>query len=126
VNELEQGGVPVSRSYSLGHSERELQRLSIQARLIEPITRRYFVDAGICRGMRVLDVGSGAGDVAFLAAELVGPSGEVVGTDRVMAALQTARQRAKDRSLSNVLSRRVTPPRCRFRRPLTPWSVAMS
>jgi ubiquinone/menaquinone biosynthesis C-methylase UbiE len=28
-------------------------------------------------GMRVLDVGSGAGDVAFLAADLVGPGGEV-------------------------------------------------
>lgn len=102
MNDLEKGGVPVSGSYSLGHSERELQRLGVQARLIEPITRRYFVDAGISRGMRVLDVGSGAGDVAFLVAELVGPSGEVVGTDRVVAALQTARQRAKDRSLSNV------------------------
>ena len=52
--------------------------------------------------MRVLDVGSGAGDVAFLAAELVGPSGEVVGTDRVATALETARQRAKDRTMSNV------------------------
>jgi ubiquinone/menaquinone biosynthesis C-methylase UbiE len=32
--------------------------------------------------MRVLDVGSGAGDVAFLAAALVGAAGEVVGIDR--------------------------------------------
>jgi SAM-dependent methyltransferase len=102
VNDFVQEGVAGSRTYSLGHSERELERLSIQARLIEPITRRYFVEAGIGAGMRVLDVGSGAGDVAFLAAEFVGPSGEVVGTDRGAAALETARQRAKDRSLPNV------------------------
>jgi SAM-dependent methyltransferase len=94
--------VAESRTYSLGHSERELERLSIQARLIEPITRRYFSEAGIGPGMRVLDVGSGAGDVAFLVADLVGASGEVVGADRVATALDTARQRARDRSLSNV------------------------
>jgi ubiquinone/menaquinone biosynthesis C-methylase UbiE len=30
----------------------------------------------------VLDVGSGAGDVAFLTADLVGKTGEVIGTDK--------------------------------------------
>jgi hypothetical protein len=60
-------------AYSLGHSDRELERLRVQARLIDPITRRFFVDAGIAPGMRVLDVGSGVGNVAFLAAELVEP-----------------------------------------------------
>ncbi len=52
--------------------------------------------------MRVLDVGSGAGDVAFLAAELVGEAGEVVGADRAPAALAAARARANARSLRNV------------------------
>jgi SAM-dependent methyltransferase len=80
--------------YSLGHSQAELDRLGVQARLIEPITRRFFVDAGIGPGMRVLDVGSGAGDVALLASELVGPTGCVVGTDRASAALVAARERA--------------------------------
>ncbi len=89
-------------SYVLGHSDRELDRLSKQARLIDPITRRFLQAAGISAGMRVLDVGSGAGDVAFLAAELVGETGEVVGTDRSSAALTTARQRAHTRSLGNV------------------------
>lgn len=36
--------------------------------------------------MRVLDVGSGAGDVAFLTADLVGETGEVIGADKVAAA----------------------------------------
>jgi SAM-dependent methyltransferase len=52
--------------------------------------------------MRVLDVGSGVGDVAFIAAEIVGDQGEVVGTDRAERALAVARRRALDRSAANV------------------------
>jgi hypothetical protein len=59
--------------YVLGHSKQELDRLRVQARLIDPITRLFFAEAGVAPGMRVLDVGSGAGDTAFLVAELVGP-----------------------------------------------------
>jgi SAM-dependent methyltransferase len=88
--------------YVLGHSSRELDRLSAQARLIDPITRRLFREAGISPGMHVLDVGSGAGDVAFLAAELVGNRGEVIGVNRSRAALEVARARAAERSLRNV------------------------
>jgi SAM-dependent methyltransferase len=103
--------------YVLGHSDRELDRLSKQAHLIDPITRRFLCAAGIVRGMRVLDVGSGAGDVAFLAAELVGAKGEVVGTDRSPAALATARQRADARSLRNVVFREGDPAEMKFDRP---------
>jgi SAM-dependent methyltransferase len=89
-------------SYGLGHADDELERLEIQARLIEPITRRWLVEAGIQTGMRVLDVGSGVGDVAFLAAELVGVTGQVIGTDRAGAPLAVAAKRAAARSLTNV------------------------
>jgi ubiquinone/menaquinone biosynthesis C-methylase UbiE len=54
-----------TRTYVLGHSSREIERLKAQAQLIDPITTRFFREAGIVPGMRVLDVGSGAGDVAF-------------------------------------------------------------
>jgi ubiquinone/menaquinone biosynthesis C-methylase UbiE len=104
-------------SYILGHSDRELDRLNKQARLIDPITRRFLCAAGIVPGMRVLDVGTGAGDVAFLAAELVGARGEVVGTDRSPAALATARQRADARSLRNVVFREGDPAGMTFDRP---------
>ena len=47
-------------AYVLGHSDRELARLTAQARLLERVTRQFLLDAGIRAGMRVLDIGSGA------------------------------------------------------------------
>src|SRR4051812_8624451 len=82
-----------AKEYALGHSNDELTRLNAQARLIAPFTKRFFVSAGLQEGMRVLDVGSGAGDVAILARELVGESGEVVGADLSETGIATARQR---------------------------------
>jgi SAM-dependent methyltransferase len=101
----------------LGHSGRELDRLSAQARLIDPITRRFLSEAGIGLGMRVLDVGSGAGDVAFVAAELVGRTGEVVGIDRSRAALELARARTAERALPNVTFLEGDPATIGFERP---------
>lgn len=105
-----------TRGYVLGHSDRELERLSAQARLVDPITRRFFRDAGIARGMRVLDVGSGAGDVAFLVAELVGDTGEVVGVDRAPSALAAARARAEAQASRNVSFREGNPAEMAFER----------
>jgi hypothetical protein len=65
-----------TEKYTLGHTDAELKRPTTQARLIDPITRRFLLSAGIREGMRVLDVGSGAGDVAILLADLVGHKGE--------------------------------------------------
>jgi SAM-dependent methyltransferase len=103
--------------YVLGHSDRELDRLNRQARLVDPITRRFLGSAGIVPGMRVLDVGSGAGDVAFLAADLVGAGGEVVGTDRSSAAIAMARQRAETRPFRNLVFREGDPAEMTFDRP---------
>jgi SAM-dependent methyltransferase len=88
-------------TYLLGHSSQELLRLSRQAQAFEPFTRQLLLQAGLAAGMRVLDVGCGGGDVAFLAADLVGPAGEVVGTDRASSAIQWAVSRAQFRSISN-------------------------
>lgn len=88
--------------YLLGRSEREARRLTVQAELYEPATRRILVRAGLRPGMRVLDIGSGAGDVAMLAAHLVGPAGSVVGIDANPAILGLARSRADAERLDNV------------------------
>src|SRR5213593_1077419 len=58
--------------YVCGHSANELERLEIQGAFFEEITRNLLVAAGIGPGMRVLDIGCGAGDVSLLAADLVG------------------------------------------------------
>ncbi len=81
-------------TYVLGRSAHERERLRLQARVLRPYTERFFRAAGLAPGMRVLDLGSGVGDVALLAAELVGPGGRVLGIDRDTAALAEARRRA--------------------------------
>jgi ubiquinone/menaquinone biosynthesis C-methylase UbiE len=88
--------------YVMGRSTEETRRLQEQAQIYGPSTRRLFVEAGIETGMRVLDVGCGAGDVALLAADLVGPQGAIVGVDVNPTILQTARMRVQAAGLTNV------------------------
>jgi SAM-dependent methyltransferase len=93
---------PGTPQYVLGRSGSESQRLIKQARIVQPFTERVFRRAGIGPGMRVLDLGCGAGDVSFLAAELVGPTGSVVGIDRDPGVLAVARERAQQMGLMTV------------------------
>jgi SAM-dependent methyltransferase len=88
--------------YVLGHDADELRRLELQARVLAPPTNTILDLAGIGPGMRVLDLGTGIGDVAFAAAGKVGPSGAVLGIDRSPEALAIARGRAADAGLGNV------------------------
>jgi SAM-dependent methyltransferase len=104
-------------TYVLGHSEQELERIGTQARRYEAFTRQVFQMAGIGSGMRVLDVGSGAGDVAFLAAELVGSTGSVIGTDKVQTAVALAYARLSSKGLRNVSFREGDPTEMVFERP---------
>ena len=93
---------PAQPDYVLGRSEQESQRLVKQSIFVRPSTERVFRKAGIAAGMRVLDIGCGAGDVSFLAAELVGETGSVIGVDRDPGVLALARRRAKENGLTNV------------------------
>ncbi len=90
------------KPYALGHAPDELQRLIDQARFIGDLTAHVLRSAGIKSGMRVLDVGCGAGDVSFLAATLVGLEGSVIGVDKSPEAIHTARMRASAAGLANV------------------------
>ncbi len=96
--------------YVLGHSDHELGRLRRQATLLAPITREYFTSAGLAPGMRVLDVGSGAGDVAFLASALTMPGGAVLGTDAAATAVDDASAAAAARGLSEIVDFRLGDP----------------
>jgi len=91
-----------SPEYALGNTDAEHERLIRQASHLDPVTERMFHDAGIRPGQRVLELGSGVGDVAMLAARMVGPAGEVVGIERDPRAISRARARVIDAALSNV------------------------
>jgi ubiquinone/menaquinone biosynthesis C-methylase UbiE len=88
--------------YVMGRSESETQRLEDRAAFFEPLTRHLFQDAGIGADMRVLDLGSGAGDVSFLVADLVGGGGSVVGVDVNPEVIRAARARAEASRRENV------------------------
>jgi 2-polyprenyl-3-methyl-5-hydroxy-6-metoxy-1,4-benzoquinol methylase len=101
VNELTQA------KYILGHSQEEIRRLICQAAILRPFTERLLRNAEIGPGMRVLDLGCGAGDVSMLAAELVGPSGSVVGIDRNPQVIALAGARARTAGLEQVTFKEV-------------------
>jgi len=88
--------------YAFGRSPQEYARLARQAEIMRPMTLRLFFEAGIRPGMNVLDLGSGAGDVAMLLAEMVGPSGSVIGLDLDHDATLHARERAVAAQVHNI------------------------
>jgi ubiquinone/menaquinone biosynthesis C-methylase UbiE len=88
--------------YAFGHTDAEHARLIRQAARLAPLTERFFREAGIGRGQRVLDLGSGVGDVAILVSKIVGPSGQVVGVERDIRSIGRAKQRVAEAGLRNV------------------------
>lgn len=88
--------------YSLGASEPELARLDAQAASIARPTNLFLRTAGIAPGMRVLDLGTGLGHVAFQVSELVGSAGAVVGIDQAATMLAVAEQRRVAAGVENV------------------------
>jgi len=117
VSNLKFGTSSPPVEYALGHSSRELDRLSFQGTVFAPYTRQLLSEAGLTTGMRVLDVGSGSGDVSFLAADLVGSNGYVLGIDRSPAAVERATARAIRRSLHNVSFEPGDPASMHFEKP---------
>jgi arsenite methyltransferase len=64
----------------------------------------HFLDlAAIERGDTILDLGSGSGTDAFIAAHLTGPTGRVMGVDMTDAQLAKARRLRDARGLRNVV-----------------------
>jgi hypothetical protein len=88
--------------YVMGRTSAEALRLQLQGSVLAPHSAQLFRLAGITSGMKVLDVGCGAGDVSMLLAELVGPTGSVIGVDMNPAVLELARSRVAEAGLANV------------------------
>ncbi len=70
--------------------------------LFEPLARRVVEMAELHEGESVLDVGTGTGLAAFLAAERVGPTGRVLGIDLSDGMLSVANRKRRDSQSKNV------------------------
>ena len=88
--------------YVLGSGDAEIERLQGQAAIIAEPTDVLFRRGGLRAGMRVLDLGSGPGDVSFLVAGIVGDEGAVVGLEQDPAQLAVAERRRDELGLHNV------------------------
>ena len=93
---------PGVREYELGHSERELERLRLQAQLVDPFTREFLLAAGLSPGMSVLEIGCGAGDTTLVVAELIGDSGTITAIDTAEAAVAATRGRMQRSGKRNI------------------------
>jgi ubiquinone/menaquinone biosynthesis C-methylase UbiE len=89
-------------AYPLESTDRERDRLERQAHVQRPFTERLMRAAGAKPGASVLDLGTGAGDVALLAAEIVGSTGRVVTIDRDAANLERAGARIAKLGIANI------------------------
>ena len=73
-----------------------------QAAFFGDLTAHTLKLAGLGPGMRVLDVGCGAGDVSLLAASIVGPSGSVTGVDMNADTVKVTQSRIAGAKVANV------------------------
>ncbi len=69
------------------------------------LNHRLIGDARLCSGHQVLDLGSGTGYPALLAAQTVGAEGRVIGMDLAEQMLDVARRKARSLGLANVMFR---------------------
>ncbi|MFN2476778.1 MAG: methyltransferase domain-containing protein [Chthoniobacterales bacterium] len=88
--------------YVLGTHDAEVARLGLQHRVWRDVVTACWQRVGITHGWRVLDVGAGPGYATADLAEIVGPTGAVLGIERSPRFLEAARERCARRGLNNV------------------------
>jgi SAM-dependent methyltransferase len=92
----------MSKQYVIARGEAGWRRLNLLARTMGPTTRAHLDDAGIREGMTCIDVGCGGGHVTQVLAEMVGPSGRVVGIDFDPVKLAAATAEAEGAGFGNI------------------------
>jgi len=96
---------PAAYATSLGYSEEDLKTVPAEAVMSlgcgTPVNR-----ARLRMGDIVLDLGSGGGLDAFLAARRVGPTGRVIGVDVIVEMVKRANETAEKSRIANVEFRR--------------------
>jgi precorrin-6B methylase 2 len=95
--------LPIAPASGLGQAQRQLDQDLASDRLFQPLTEQLLRQAGLRPGMRVLNIGCGAGEAACIAAALVGPAGQVLGIERDARVAAAARRRAQSAGCANVV-----------------------
>jgi SAM-dependent methyltransferase len=87
--------------YALATGADAVGRLKMLHKIYSPAGRQFLLEAGLTKGMRVADFGCGSGFVSRMLAEVVGPSGNVVGVDVNGAQIEQARKLSAKEGLTN-------------------------
>jgi SAM-dependent methyltransferase len=90
-----------SANYMLATGEAALSRLEMLEKIFGPQSRELLGRAGLAKGMRVADIGCGAGLVSLWIASQIGTSGSIVGIDASSEQLRVAEKNAAAAGLSN-------------------------
>ena len=102
AREASDGGHAADAARRVGYSDAELEAVPEGANLGVGCGNPTAIDA-LRPGETVVDLGSGAGMDAFLAARQVGPEGHVIGVDMTDAMLEKARENARKVGLEEVV-----------------------
>jgi len=70
-------------------------------RVLEPYSRSFLTQSGLCKGMRVLEVGCGAGAMTPWFSQEVGQSGRVVALDNNPQEIERAREKVREAGLEH-------------------------
>ena len=68
-------------------------------KVLEPYSRSFLTQSGLCKGMRILEVGCGAGAMTPWLSQDVGQSGRVVALDINPQEIERAREKVMEAGL---------------------------
>jgi len=74
----------------------------VHNRMLAAETRELLDRAGVAEGARVIDIATGAGNQALMAARRVGPAGHVLATDIAQAMLEFVAEQARAVGIANI------------------------
>ncbi len=88
--------------YILNVGKEGKDRLELMSQFLNPYSRQFLLGTGIQSGMRVLEIGCGAGAMTTWLAQQVGQSGHITALDSSAEQLQVTRERMQRSGLNNV------------------------
>ncbi len=92
----------MSDSYILEVGEQGKSRLDLMNKFLNPQSQNFLNAIGVTKGMNILEVGCGVGNMTAWLAEQVGPQGQVMAIDISPEQLVIAKKHVKKQGFNNV------------------------